>query len=77
MKAKLLLSSLLLSASIVAPLHASAALPQKVNGQQIPSLSTMLTQVMPSVVNIVAKGKITQNQDPFSEPANERGQDTP
>jgi len=40
-----------------------------------PSLSPMLKQVMPSVVNIFAQGQIVAPQNPFNEPAASRGKE--
>ncbi len=60
------------AALCVAPI-ASAELPTQVNGQSMPSLAPMLQHTMPAVVNITGKGKITQQRDPFSEPADTRG----
>lgn len=77
MNGKLMLSLVLLSATAITPILAPAAIPQNqtVEGQKVPSLSPMLEKVTPAVVNIMAKGKITQPEDPFSQPADQRGDD--
>ena len=48
---------------------ANAALPQEVDGQEIPSLAPMLENVTPAVVNIATEGRVKQRQSPlFSDP---------
>lgn len=56
-KASLLLSSALLSSTLaLASLPVHAALPQSVEGQELPSLAPMLEKVTPAVVLISVKG---------------------
>lgn len=53
--------------SIIAPIHASAALPLQVEGQQLPSLAPMLERVSPAVVSIAVEGtQVSQQQIPDS-----------
>ena len=66
----LTLRHVFLLATLVLPLAASnasyAALPTEVNGQPLPSLSNMLEQVTPAVVNITTEGHQQANAtDPF------------
>ncbi len=46
-----------------APAH--AALPQHVDGQELPSLAPMVKQVAPAVVNISTRGRISRQQNPL------------
>lgn len=66
---KSLLAAALLSASSLS----FASLPTTVDKQAMPSLAPMLHSVMPSVVNITTQGQINDNNDPFSQPASQRG----
>ncbi|MEM7027275.1 MAG: DegQ family serine endoprotease [Pseudomonadota bacterium] len=48
---------------------ANAALPAKIDGEQLPSLAPMLEQVTPAVVNIATEGSIKQAMNPlFADP---------
>ncbi|CAM2815235.1 Do family serine endopeptidase [Vibrio rarus] len=48
--------------SIMTPLHASAALPLQVDGNELPSLAPMLERVSPAVVNISVEGTMVSKQ---------------
>ncbi|MFZ6044219.1 serine endoprotease DegQ, partial [Vibrio natriegens] len=62
-KPLLVLSALALGiSSVLSPVTASAALPQSVNSQQLPSLAPMLEQVTPAVVSISVEGKQVSKQ---------------
>ncbi|MBV1840217.1 MULTISPECIES: Do family serine endopeptidase [Photobacterium] len=62
-KPLLVLSALALGiSSVLSPVTASAALPQSVNSQQLPSLAPMLEQVTPAVVSIAVEGKQVSKQ---------------
>ncbi|MPW36878.1 DegQ family serine endoprotease [Vibrio sp. B1Z05] len=53
--------------SIITPLHASAALPLKVDNHELPSLAPMLEQVSPAVVSIAVEGtQVSTQQIPDS-----------
>lgn len=58
--------------SLFTPLYAGV-LPTEINGKAMPSLAPMLQRVMPSIVNVTAKGRIDENTDTFSKPPSERG----
>jgi len=48
---------------------ANGALPQKIDGEELPSLAPMLENVTPAVVNIATEGRVKQRQSPlFSDP---------
>ena len=48
---------------------ANAALPQEIDGEELPSLAPMLENVTPAVVNIATEGRVKQRQSPlFSDP---------
>jgi len=48
---------------------ANAALPQEIDGKELPSLAPMLENVTPAVVNIATEGRVKQRQSPlFSDP---------
>ncbi|PSW18479.1 serine endoprotease DegQ [Photobacterium sanctipauli] len=62
-KPLLVLSALALGiSSVITPVTATAALPQTVNNQQLPSLAPMLEQVTPAVVSIAVEGKQVSKQ---------------
>ncbi|PMH16660.1 Do family serine endopeptidase [Vibrio breoganii] len=62
-KPLLVLSVVALSlGSIIAPLHASAALPVQVEGNELPSLAPMLERVSPAVVSIAVEGTQVSTQ---------------
>jgi Do/DeqQ family serine protease len=62
-KPLLALTALTLSlGSLITPLHATAALPLQVNGEQLPSLAPMLEEVTPAVVSIAVEGKQVTRQ---------------
>jgi serine protease Do/serine protease DegQ len=62
-KALLVLSALTIGiSSAITPVTATAALPQTVNNQQVPSLAPMLEQVTPAVVSIAVEGKQVSKQ---------------
>jgi len=47
----------------------NAALPQELDGSELPSLAPMLENVTPAVVNIATEGRVKQRQSPlFSDP---------
>ncbi|PMO92842.1 serine endoprotease DegQ [Vibrio breoganii] len=48
--------------SIIAPLHAGAALPVQVEGNELPSLAPMLERVSPAVVSIAVEGTQVSTQ---------------
>ncbi|PMO59538.1 serine endoprotease DegQ [Vibrio breoganii] len=48
--------------SIIAPLHASAALPVQVEGNELPSLAPMLERVSPAVVSVAVEGTQVSTQ---------------
>ncbi|MCM2678626.1 DegQ family serine endoprotease [Echinimonas agarilytica] len=62
MKIRPLVSALVLSVSLAAPMTATAVLPVSVDGQSLPSLAPMLENVTPAVVNISVAGTQTQRQ---------------
>ncbi len=48
---------------------ANGALPQEIDGEELPSLAPMLENVTPAVVNIATEGRVKQRQSPlFSDP---------
>ncbi|MGF1685838.1 Do family serine endopeptidase [Photobacterium japonica] len=62
-KPLLVCSALALSiSSVITPLTATAALPQSVNSQPLPSLAPMLEHVTPAVVSIAVEGKHVSTQ---------------
>ncbi|MGR5064828.1 Do family serine endopeptidase [Photobacterium sp. DNB22_13_2] len=62
-KTLLVLSALTIGiSSVITPVTATAALPQSVNNQQVPSLAPMLEQVTPAVVSIAVEGKQVSKQ---------------
>ncbi|MBM7037458.1 Do family serine endopeptidase [Vibrio ulleungensis] len=65
-KPMLVLSTLALSlSSVLTPIHATAALPLSVNGEQLPSLAPMLESVTPAVVSIAVEGtQVSQQRIP-------------
>lgn len=68
-----LIKSLIAAGLLATSFHAFASLPSTVNNQQMPSLAPMLHHVMPAVVNITTQGQIDDNDDPFSQPPQDRG----
>lgn len=62
-KPLLVLSALAFSLSaVITPMTVTAALPQSINNQQLPSLAPMLEQVTPAVVSIAVEGKQVSTQ---------------
>jgi serine protease Do len=68
----ILLSSLLGSVALV-PATAAAGLPTAVDNQSLPSLAPMLHNTMPGVVNILSQGRYNADDDPFSDPDDNKG----
>ena len=67
MMRKLMLLATLSVSSILMP-ATYAALPPEVNGQPLPSLSTMLERVTPAVVNITTEGRQATNDPLLNDP---------
>ena len=64
----LIIKFFLVTFSFLAP-AVNAALPQEINGKEMPTLAPMLEEITPAVVNIATEGKVKQNMHPlFSDP---------
>jgi len=64
-----LFSILLFAACSFFVASVNAALPQELDGSELPSLAPMLENVTPAVVNIATEGRVKQRQSPlFSDP---------
>ena len=62
-------STILLAACSFFSASVNAALPQELDGKELPSLAPMLENVTPAVVNIATEGRVRQRQSPlFSDP---------
>ena len=69
MNAKRLYAMLGMVILLISPYLASAALPQAVENQEMPSLAPMLDNVTPAVVNIATEGRVQLKQNPlFNDP---------
>ena len=69
MNAKRFYAVLNMAIMLLATAFANAAIPQSVDGQEIPSLAPMLENVTPAVVNIATEGRIQLKQNPlFNDP---------
>ena len=69
MNAKRLYAMLSMVILLISPYLTSAALPQAVENQEMPSLAPMLDNVTPAVVNIATEGRVQLKQNPlFNDP---------
>lgn len=69
LQCSIIATALLVAGSGLFSLHVSAALPVRVDSEDIPSLAPMLERVTPAVVNIATEGKVQVRLNPlFSDP---------
>jgi Do/DeqQ family serine protease len=69
MNVKRLYAVLAMAIMLLSPFLVNAALPQAVDGEEMPSLAPMLENVTPAVVNIATEGRVQLKQNPlFNDP---------